>query len=93
MTAPRGTSPYHIFPQIDPLRLTRHLSVSGFGCSPIYENSISLVLSDGRVLVWDIKKLEDDDDVDESDEESAERVQVTIVKIIQLVAKSNLYKS
>ena len=52
----------------DPLRLTRHLSVFGFSCSPIYENSLAIVLSDGRTLIWDIKTMEDvDDDDDKSD--------------------------
>ena len=55
------------------------MEVYGFGCSPIFENSIALVLSDGRTLVWDVKRVEkegedddeenDDHDVEEEEEE------------------------
>ena len=47
------------------------MSVYGFGCSPIYENSISLVLSDGRTLIWDVKTIDDDEEDDEDSDDLA----------------------
>jgi len=38
----------------DALRLTRHLDVFGFDCSPVFENAVSLTLSDGRILIWEL---------------------------------------
>ena len=56
------------------------MEVYGFGCSPIFENSIALVLSDGRTLVWDVKRVEkegEDDDDEENDDHDVEEEPLT----------------
>ena len=43
---------YDICHQTDSIRITKSCRVIGFGCSPITESDIMLLLSDGRLLKW-----------------------------------------
>ena len=40
--------------QSDPVRLTRHVRVYGVGVCPVSENKVTVLLSDGRVLLWSL---------------------------------------
>lgn len=43
---------YDICHQTDSIRITKSCRVIGFGCSPVTESDIILLLSDGRLLKW-----------------------------------------
>ncbi|XP_013381759.1 WD repeat-containing protein 11 isoform X1 [Lingula anatina] len=52
---------YDLRCQSDPMRLTKHARVYGMVCSPVTERNISLIMSDGRVLVWDLMAVDSED--------------------------------
>ncbi|XP_050396083.2 WD repeat-containing protein 11 [Patella vulgata] len=46
---------YELRCQSDPLRITRHNKVYGIMVNPVSESSVALVMSDSRVIFWDLK--------------------------------------
>ena len=44
--------------QSDSVRLTRHVKVSGFAVCPVSEFKVVLLLTDGRLLVWQLIPIE-----------------------------------
>ncbi|EDV20115.1 uncharacterized protein TRIADDRAFT_10380, partial [Trichoplax adhaerens] len=50
--SPRLNIIYDSHYQTDSIRITKSCRVVGFGCSPITENDVILLLSDGRLLKW-----------------------------------------
>ncbi|XP_041368583.1 WD repeat-containing protein 11-like [Gigantopelta aegis] len=49
---------YDLRSQTDPLRVTRHNRVYGFTVSPVSERTIGLVMSDSRVIFWEMKTVD-----------------------------------
>ena len=49
---------YDLKSQSDAFRLTRHSKVYGDACCPVSENKVSVVLSDGRVLFWELTAVD-----------------------------------
>ena len=45
---------YDLRCQSDPLRLTRHNKLYGATLCPVSEKTLSLIMSDSRVLVWEL---------------------------------------
>lgn len=49
---------YDLRCQSDPLRVTRHNRVSAAAMCPASEKSVALVMSDSRVIFWELKTSE-----------------------------------
>ena len=49
---------YDLRSQTDPLRVTRHNRVYGFTVSPVSEKTIGLIMSDSRVIFWEMKAVD-----------------------------------
>jgi len=49
---------YELRCQSDPLRITKNNRVLGFAVDPVHETRLSLVMSDSRVLVWQLKTID-----------------------------------
>ena len=43
---------YDLRCQSDSLRVTKHTRVFGVSCCPTSESKVSLIMSDGRLLIW-----------------------------------------
>lgn len=46
---------YDLKCQCDAIRVTKTVRPYSIACSPINENSVALIISDGRVMVWELK--------------------------------------
>ncbi|KAL3863810.1 hypothetical protein ACJMK2_005541 [Sinanodonta woodiana] len=49
---------YDLRCQSDPIRMTCHCHVMAFACSPVSEKTLALVLSDSRVIFWDLNVVD-----------------------------------
>ena len=49
---------YDLRCQSDPLRITRHSRVYGVTCCPVSEMSVALIMSDSRLLFWELKTID-----------------------------------
>ncbi|KAK3585480.1 hypothetical protein CHS0354_003328 [Potamilus streckersoni] len=49
---------YDLRCQSDPIRMTCHCQVMAFACSPVSEKTLALVLSDSRVIFWDLNVVD-----------------------------------
>ena len=43
--------------QSDAVRLTRHVKVFGVCACPVSENKVTVLLSDGRILLWSLLSI------------------------------------
>ncbi|XP_064605109.1 WD repeat-containing protein 11-like [Liolophura sinensis] len=48
---------YDLRCQSDPMRLTKHSKVLGVAMSPVTERGVALIMSDSRVIFWEIKTI------------------------------------
>jgi hypothetical protein len=49
---------YDLRAQSDPLRVTKNNRVYAMACCPISEKTVALVMSDSKVLFWDLKTVD-----------------------------------
>ncbi|KAL5022239.1 hypothetical protein ScPMuIL_001394 [Solemya velum] len=49
---------YDLHCQSDPMRLTRHAKVFVMSCCPVTEKSVALIMSDSRVIFWELMTLD-----------------------------------
>lgn len=59
--SPQGPSPeisYDLRCQSDSIRMTRHCKVTGVVCCPVTEKTLALILSDSRVIFWEMHTVD-----------------------------------
>ena len=49
---------YDLRCQSDSIRMTRHCKVMGVVCCPVSEKSLALILSDSRVIFWEMHTVD-----------------------------------